>query len=143
MDHGEILCPKTANLTPSLVTEPVITRPFELTTEVMLIGRRVEDGRSIKLVAVGGSIELRLDNQPDEFLVVVHPQETKIKSTYPFAEHVWHSVYCRVQGDGRVTASLNGSAPLTTEWQAAFPARVELECQRSGAWFRNLVVRYL
>jgi hypothetical protein len=109
----------------------------------MLIGRRVEDGRSIKLVAIGGSIELRLDNQPDEFLVVAHPQEAKVKSTYPYVENVWNSVYCRIENDGRVTASVNGGAPLTTEWKAAFPARVELECQRSGGRFRNLVVRYL
>src|SRR4030095_3762685 len=104
----------------------------------MLLGRNTEDGRSIKMVGRGSSIQLKLDDKPNEFEVLVQPGNVSMKQTYPFTENVWNALYCRVDANGQVMATLNGGAPLRTDWKGVYPVNLELECQRSGGRFRNL-----
>jgi hypothetical protein len=143
VDRGEILHPSAESLTPALIAEPTILRPFGITVEIMLLGRHMEDGRSIKLVNGLHSLQLKLDNKPNEFEMLVQPGGESQRCDFKFAENIWYDLRCTIDLDGRVTATLNGGEPLHTKWMGGFPIRLELECQRSGARFRNLVVRYL
>jgi len=120
-----------------------LTGPCEVSLEVQLIGRRKEDARGFWIKSGDHEVHVRLDNSPDEFELKVLPERHAEATTYPLDEQRWFRLRCQIERGGRVCAFLDDHNMLEWTWQGTFPARLGLECQRSGGRFRRIAVRYL
>jgi len=143
VSEGDALVhPQTNDLDEALECRTPLAGPCEISLEVQLIGRRTEDARGFWIKSGENEIHVRLDNSPDEFDLKVLPEGDGQKLTFPLDEEHWFELQCRIDRSGTVSAILDGHSMLVSTWKGTFPARLGLECQRSGGRFRKIAVRY-
>jgi len=145
---GAIVCPISSQLEPPLVSTREIKSPCEVVVELQLLGRSNEDGRGFWLKRnpnneAAGELHVRIDNSPNEFQLKVLPDGPIQTAPHPLAEGPWYRLTCRIDTNGKATATLDGTTVLTAPWPYGFPLTLGLECQRSGAAVRKVDVRAL
>jgi hypothetical protein len=139
VEGGEIVHPASTDFAPPLDADLALVAPFELSLEVMLVGRRREDAGTVRFFDGERDIQVWLDNQPGEFELLSRPERIRRTAVYAFVDGSWNRLRCKFEANGRVRTILNEVVVLEADWRGTNPLRVGLECQRSGGRFRNLL----
>ena len=139
VEDGAIVCPTTGSIN-ALLAKTRIHGPFELTYEIQLLRLRRQDAKGIYLNDAGGRTiaVVRLDDRPNTFHIT---GGSRSAANVPLKVGEWYKVRCRLDDTGTLTAWLNDSVKIETTIPVRPPLRIGLQCERSGARFRNIVLR--
>ncbi len=139
VENGAIVCPTTTSIN-SLLSKVQIHGPFELTYEIKLLRLRPQDAKGIYIIGSNGQFGavVRLDDKPNTFHI---RGASKSAAEVPLSLGKWYKIRCLLDDTGKLTAWLNDSVRLETTVQAQPPFVIGLQCERSGARFRNIVLR--
>ncbi|MHC4845335.1 MAG: family 16 glycoside hydrolase, partial [Planctomycetota bacterium] len=143
VEDGALVHPVTGRVGEDIQSDVLITGPCEVSVEMQLIRRKNEDGRGIYVRNGKHAIHARLDNAPDEFQLRALPSQHNAQTSTPLSEDDWYRLTLRVEADGTVRSRLDGEHELVSRWTGTYPAHFGMTCQRSGARFRDLTLRYL
>ena len=81
---------------------------------------------------------VRLDDKPNTFHI---RSSSRSAANVPLGLGKWYKIRCLLDDTGKLSAWLNGSVRLETTVHAQPPFVIGLQCERSGARFRNIVLR--
>ena len=136
VQDGAIVCPTSSHIR-QLVCRNTIDGPFELSYEIELSRLKRGDARGIWFKnANGGRVAgVRLNDNGQTFHIRSSGRPLK---NVPLQTGRWYQIRCRIEKDGRFLAWLDGEHELETTAPVAYPLSMGLECERSGARFRNI-----
>ena len=139
VSDGAIVCPTTGSIN-ALLAKTRIHGPFELTYEIQLLRLRRQDAKGIYVNDASGRViaVVRLDDRPNTFHI---RGNSKSVASVPLTVGQWYRVRCLLDDAGKLTAWLNDSVKLETTIPVRLPLTIGLQCERSGARFRNIVLR--
>jgi len=141
VQEGAIVCPTTKSIN-RLVCETHLEGPFELTFEIKLLRLHAGDARGIFLEDSEGQpiAVLRLGDQANTFHI---RSSSKAVTTVPLKVGHWYKMRCVLDDTGKFSAWLNDAHRLDTTIGAKPPFVLGLDCERSGACYRNIQLRTL